>query len=311
MAMDFWAAQDRQRWLTVFYLFLFTMLTLAVALLIVVVVSEADPNMADSAPYVGLGFLAITFLVAGYNYLMTLSLGGGYVARAHGGVLLERGQGGFKEQQLFNIVEELSLAASLPMPEIYILNDVKMINAFAAGIRQGQAAIAVTRGSLDKLTREELQGVIAHEMGHIANRDMRLSLRVAAMVTGFFVALYIGLRLIQGSVYARRDRNKQNPLPLIGMAFIVAGAVAWLAGSILQCTISRRREYLADASAVQYTRQVDGIAGALKKIEMETLSDMPSTAGAYAHLYFINRGFFSQIFATHPPLKDRIKALLG
>lgn len=314
MAMNFWAAQDRQRWLTALYIFLFTLLTLAVSLLIVLVMTYADPEnpeMANAAIYAGVAFLGITFLAAGYNYLMTLSLGGGYVARAHGGVLVERGKGDFKVQQLYNIVEELSLAASLPMPEVYVLHDAKMINAFAAGIRKGQAAIAVTRGSLDKLNREELQGVVAHELGHIANQDMRLNLRVAAMVAGFFVALYIGLRLLQASSYSRRDNKKQNPLPLIGIAFIVAGAIAWLAGSILQSTISRRREYLADACAVQYTRQVDGIAGALKKIEKDTANDMPATGGAYAHLYFINRSFFSQLFATHPPLKDRIKALLG
>jgi heat shock protein HtpX len=215
---------------------------------------------------------------------------------------------------LLNIVEEIALATSLPTPPVYIL-DANEINAFAAGTSRENAAITVTRGCLNLLNRDELQGVLAHEFGHIYNKDMTIGMRVAAMIMGFFIVTYMGLRLLQGSSYSSRrsddeDRRGGNPIMIIALIFLVAGAITWFFGSILQAMVSRQREYLADASSVQYTRNPKGLANALRKIANSTVSDMPRSGQPFAHLYFNeHESFWSRIFATHPPVEDRIAAI--
>ncbi len=156
---------------------------------------------------------------------------------------------------------------------------------------------------------------MAHEFGHVYNRDMTISMRVAAMIMGFFFVTYIGLRLLQFGSFSRRDNGEGkggNPLVLVGLIFLVAGAVTWFFGSILQAMVSRQREYLADACSVQYTRNPAGIAGALKKILHSQVSDMPRSGQAFAHMYFNeHESFFAKLFASHPPLEDRILAIEG
>jgi heat shock protein HtpX len=172
----------------------------------------------------------------------------------------------------------------------------------------------VTRGALEHLNRDELQGVIAHEFGHINNGDMRISMSLAALIMGFVFLLYLGIRLLQGSILfgGRGRRNGGNPVALIALVFLIAGLATWFAGAILRACVSRQREYLADASSVQYTRNPTGLANALRKIErMQYASDMPKHGMAYSHLYFNNRGFWSRIFATHPPIEKRIAAIEG
>ena len=191
----------------------------------------------------------------------------------------------------------------------------KEINAFAAGLTPENAAIAVTRGALHLLTRDELQGVIAHEFGHVYNADMKISMRLAAMVMALVIVLYIGIRLLEGSFLfgrGRRSRGGSNPVAIIALVFLIAGAITWFAGAILRSMVSRQREYLADACAVQFTRNPDGIASALKKIaSTQQVHDMPKSGMAYAHLYFDNHSFLSGLFATHPSLKKRIEAIEG
>jgi heat shock protein HtpX len=173
--------------------------------------------------------------------------------------------------------------------------------------------VAVTVGALKKLNRDELQGVLAHELGHVHNGDMRISLRLAAMVMGFFFVLYLGFRLFQISAFTRDDENRRGPglLSLAALILMVAGIFTWFAGAILQAMVSRQREYLADASSVQYTRNPEGIAGALRKIEKDSTSDMPKEGMALSHMYLQSRSFWSNLFATHPPIEDRIEAIEG
>ncbi len=275
--------------------------------------SYGDPLI----PYVGLAFLFITFVVAAFNYLNFLHSGGSYVAESVGAELVDPHTPILKERQLLNIVEDIALATSLPIPPVYIL-EVNEINAFAAGTSPDNAAITVTRGCLDLLKRDELQGVLAHEFGHIYNKDMNVGMRVAAMVAGFFIVSYIGLRLLQGGSYSSRrdsnggDRRGGNPIVVVALIFIVAGSITWFFGSILQAMVSRQREYLADACSVQYTRNPEGIASALKKIASSNVSDMPRSGQPFAHLYLNQHpSFWSQIFATHPPLEKRISAIEG
>lgn len=310
MAMDFWEAQRRARARTTFYVIIFVILTLAVAAVAELSLRYfTEENYNPPFPYLGLFFLALTFIVALFQYGMFRSYGGSYVAESVGAIEVNPLTKNPKERQLINIVEEVALASSLPIPAIYILN-VKEINAFAAGLKPDESAIAVTRGTLDLLSRDELQGVIAHEFGHIHNGDMIISMRLAAMVMGFFFALYLGMRFLQFSNYqSSEDRKGGNPAVIAAIILIIAGAFTWFAGSVLKSMVSRQREYLADASAVQFTRNPEGIGNALRKIAHEKIHDMPSQGMAFSHMYFENTSAFSFLFATHPPIEKRIEAI--
>lgn len=313
--MNFWEAQKRAKSRTALYLSIFIALTLVAAALAewAMRIFAWDSYGNPEIPYVGLGFLALTLCVAGFNYMNYLQSGGSYVAESVGAELVNPNTRDPKERQLINIVEEIAIATSLPIPPIYIL-DAHEINAFAAGTSPDNAAITVTRGCLYSLKRDELQGVLAHEFGHIYNRDMTIGMRVAAMIMGFFLITYIGLRLLESSAYSRRDEDRRggNPLVVLAIIFLVAGSVTWFFGSILQAMVSRQREYLADASSVQYTRNPLGIANALRKIARSQISDMPRSGKPFAHLYFNEHAsFLSRLFATHPPLEDRIEAIEG
>jgi heat shock protein HtpX len=315
MAMNFWEAQRRAKSRTALYLTLFIILTVIAAFFAEIAMRYfAGQNYGSSEiPYVGLGFLGVTFAVAGFNYMNYLQVGGSYVAESVGARLVDPYSRNPKERQLINIVEEISIATSLPMPPVYLLNSEE-INAFAAGTSPDNAAITVTKGCLLKLNRDELQGVLAHEFGHIYNRDMTIGMQVAAMIMGFFFVSYIGLRLLHGASLSSRNGGKRGGSPLIIAAVIllVAGSITWFFGSILQAMVSRQREYLADACSVQYTRNPQGIAHALRKIAQSATSDMPMNGKPFSHLYFNEHpSFLSRLFATHPPIEERIAAIEG
>lgn len=312
MAMNFWEAQRRARSRTTLFVILFIILTIITATLVEIGMRYyAQESYQETIPWTGVLFALITFGVAGFQYMNFKLQGGGVVARAMGGYQVTSDTSDLREKQLLNIVEEIAVASSLPVPPVYIL-PANQINAFAAGITPDNAAIAITHGSLQILNREELQGVIAHEFGHIYNGDMKISMRLAAMVMGFFFILYIGLRILQFSPRRRNEGKGNNPVAVAALLFIVAGAFTWLMGSILKSAVSREREYLADACAVQFTRNPHGIANALRKISRnETANDMPSQGTAYSHLYFDDKTPFSGLFQTHPPINKRIAAIEG
>lgn len=317
MVMNFWEAQRKAKSRTALYVTVFIILTLIAAFLgeLAMRFFAGDSYGSPEVPYVGLGFLAVTFVVAAFNYMNFLHSGGSYVAESVGAELVDPDTANFKERQLLNIVEEIALATSLPVPPVYLL-DAEEINAFAAGTSPDNAAITVTRGCLHLLNRDELQGVLAHEFGHIYNRDMTIGMRVAAMIMGFFIVSYIGLRLLQSSTFSSRrengDKRGGNPVAIVALIFLIAGSLTWFFGSILQAMVSRQREYLADACSVQFTRNPQGIANALKKIATSTTSDMPRDGKPFSHLYFNEHpSFWSQLFATHPRLEDRIAAIEG
>lgn len=310
--MNFWEAQKRARSRTTLYLTLFIAMTLLMAVFVELGMrSMVEDYNQDPVPWMGIGFILLTFLVSGFQY-MNFRLGGGtYVAESLGAQRVDPETTNFKKKQLLNIVEEMAVAASLPIPAVFIL-PANQINAFAAGLTPQDAAITVTVGTLNTLNREELQGVVAHEFGHVYNGDMTISMRLAALLMGFFFILYFGMRLMQFASYSRRQEGEKggNPAIVIGILFTVAGVVTWFFGSLLKAAVSREREYLADACAVQFTRNPNGIANALRKIATEQVQDMPSTGASYSHLYFDDRSAFSGWFDTHPPLKKRIEAIL-
>lgn len=314
MAMNFWEAQKRARSYTTYYLIVFILLTLLTAFLIEVAMRTfAGEEYQTKIPVPGLIFLGITFAVAAFQYSMFQSQGGKGVAQSVGGRRVLPDTTHPRERQLLNIVEELSIAASLPVPPVYIL-PANEINAFAAGINPQNAAVAITEGALIKLNRDEVQGVIAHELGHVYNGDMKISMRLAAMVMGFYFVLYLAFRLLASVRFERREEGEgrgMNPILLLSLLLMAAGAFTWFAGSILKATVSREREYLADACAVQFTRNPSGIANALRKIGKDKTSDMPQEGMAFSHIYFNDYVGLSSLFASHPPLEKRIAAIEG
>lgn len=310
MAMDFWKAQQKAKTRTTIYLLSFVAMTFAVAFGIEWILQNFFENYYQRGfPLFAVAFCAMTFLYALYNYTMYQQYGGGYVAKSLGARQIGKASIERHEAILYNICEEIAVAASLPMPEIYLL-DAKEINAFAAGLTPSKAAVTVTNGALSKLSRDELQGVIAHEFGHIYNGDMKIGLRLAAMVAGFFVVLSCGIKLMQFSNF-RSDEGRKSPLTFVAIALLAAGAITWLGGSILRGLVSQEREYLADATGVQFTRDPTGLIGALLKIEKDQKEDMPPLGQPYAHLYFNHHSFWQSLFATHPPIADRIAVLEG
>lgn len=314
MAMNFWAAQQKARSRTKIYLVVFILLTFAVAFGAEWVMRDAEgQDYQPGFPFVAVGFLVLTFGSALYHYSCYAALGGSYVAESVGAYEVPSDTSDFRERQLLNIVQEMAVAAALPMPKVYILQ-TEGINAFAAGMTKDNAAITVTTGTLQQLNRDELQGVIAHEFGHIYNGDMRISLNLAAMLMGFFIVLTVALRMMRFAALTRRRSDEGrggNPVMLAALILMVAGAITWFFGSLLKAMVSREREYLADACAVQFTRNPGGIANALKKIAGVRVSDMPKEGMAYSHMYFNNPSFFSGLFATHPPILKRIAAIEG
>lgn len=314
MVMNFWEAQKRARSRTGLFLLLFLLMTLAMAVFVELGMrSLVEDYDQESIPWMGLGYGLMTVLVAGFQYVNFRLFGGAYVAESMGAQVVDPETPNLQKRQLLNIVEEMALASSQPMPAVYIM-PANQINAFAAGLTPQDAAITVTTGAMKSLSREELQGVIGHEFGHIYNGDMVISLRLAALLMGFFFVLYFGLRLMQLSSFSRRrddERGGGNPIIAAAFLFIIAGVVTWFFGSLLKAAVSREREYLADACAVQFTRNPNGIVNALRKIGQEQVRDMPSTGASYSHLYLDDRSSFSGLFATHPPLKNRISAILG
>src|SRR5262249_695924 len=170
------------------------------------------------------------------------------------------------ERKILNVVEEMAIASGTPVPPVYLLEHEDGINAFAAGSTPGDAVIGVTRGCIQNLSRDELQGVIAHEFSHILNGDMRLNIRLIGVLYGILLISMTGWIIFRSTANGSRERRGVNPWPLAGLALYVLGYVGVFFGNLIKAAVSRQREFLADASAVQFTRNPDGIAGALKKI---------------------------------------------
>lgn len=259
---------------------------------------------------------AITLLViAGGTLFKTISLrrGGAAVAAAVGAVPVDPTTTDPQLRRYVNIVEEMSLASGVPAPRLFVMSGEPGINAFAAGFTPADAAIAVTGGALAQLNRDELQGVIAHEFSHILNGDMRLNIRLIGLLSGILLIGMIGLRVLQ---FGGRGSDSKRALPLVAFAFamMVLGYVGVFFANVIKAAVARQREWLADASAVQFTRQTDGLEGALKKIGgIPTGSQLRNSRNAaeVSHMLFGEgvRWSFTSLFATHPPLTDRIRAL--
>jgi Zn-dependent protease with chaperone function len=254
--------------------------------------------------------LGTTTIVGGGSWykINQLKEGGAAIAQELGGRLLRLETATAEEAQLMNIVEEMAIASGISVPAVYLLDQEPNINAFAAGYTPNDAVIGVTRGSVEQLTRDELQGVIAHEFSHILNGDMRMNIKLMGVLHGI---LFIYLA---GRILAEARDHRSNPLSNFGFALILVGCIGLFFGRLIKSAVSRQREFLADASAVQFTRNPDGISGALEKLAgMGSKLESPR-AEASSHMFFgsaLNFDFLDGIFATHPPLLKRIEKIKG
>ncbi|MCW8194360.1 M48 family metallopeptidase [Proteobacteria bacterium 005FR1] len=263
--------------------------------------------------YITLGVGSVVALGSTYK-LLQLSGGGQKVAEALGGRLININTSDPDERKILNVVEEMAIASGTPVPPVYLIEE-DGINAFAAGFKPQDAVIGITRGCIRLLNRDELQGVVAHEFSHILHGDMRLNIRLVGILHGILVIGLIGyflLRSAQVSAYssARRRGNNALPMILLGLGLIVIGYAGTFFGNIIKAAVSRQREFLADASAVQFTRNPVGISGALKKIGGYTRGSMLQAPSAvqFSHMFFGQgiRTSFNALMATHPPLEERI-----
>ena len=318
--MDFFEAQDEARkktkWLVLWFVLAVIGVVVAVDLLAIALYD--GPNQI----YIVITASVLTggIMLAASGYKTTqLSAGGSVVAEDLGGRLVMPGSADFEEKRLLNIVSEMALASGMPVPQVYLLDHEEGINAFAAGTEPSNAVIGVTRGCLQRLSREELSGVIAHEFSHIINGDMRLNMRLMGLVFGLVVISIIGRGMVQllrfqGGSSRRNNKEGGNVmlvLFLLGLGLLVIGGLGSFFGRLIQAAVSRQREFLADASSVQFTRNPDGIVGALKKIggsEIGSKIKAPKAVEA-SHMFFSNGGMFNFFLMTHPPLDVRIRAV--
>jgi Zn-dependent protease with chaperone function len=234
------------------------------------------------------------------------------VAEMLGGRLIPGSSENFLEKRLLNIVEEMAIASGVPVPPVYLMEKEKGINAFAAGFTPEDAVIGITEGALETLNREELQGVVAHEFSHILNGDMWLDLKLVGFLHGILLIALIGRSILHGSSRSRDSKNSGGAV-LFGLVLLILGYIGVLFGKLIKSGVSRQREYLADASAVQFTRNPHGLAGALKKIGGLASGSLieNNRAEEISHMFFSNglKGSWLGIFSTHPPLVNRIVRL--
>ena len=317
--MDFFERQDRARkntkLLVVYFVLAVICIIAAVYLVCLLIFGTASAHHQYGQPvefslwnsdlffYSAMGTLAVIVFGSLYQ-ISALSAGGSAVAESLGGRLVEPGTTSTDERKLLNVVEEMAIASGVPMPKVYVMDEESGINAFAAGFTTNDAAVAVTRGCLQRLTRDELQGVTGHEFSHILNGDMRLNIRLMGIIFGIICLATIGRILL-------RTRGRKNPLPLLGLALIIIGGVGVFFGRLIQATVSRQREFLADASSVQFTRNPAGLSGALQKIGAVGSQLESEHAADACHMFFGNglRSSLFSMFATHPPIEERIRAI--
>ncbi len=337
MPIDFFERQSDARRSTKWLIGMFVLSVFAIVVTVTLVTAslglwsqsralQRAAGLSNSSPlgdwqipvFAGLGALALILLGSTYK-VAQLRGGGTTVAENVGGKRIPPNSVDPVERRLLNVVEEMALASGTPVPPVYLLPGEKGINAFAAGYSPSDAVVAVTRGTAEQLSRDELQGVIAHEFSHILNGDMRLNIRLIGILHGILLLGLIGRFLLRSSYYSsssnRRDSkdNSGGVLLIVGAALVAIGLIGSLCGNLIKAALSRQREYLADASAVQFTRNPGGIAGALKRIAVAVTGSRlrHRNANEMSHMYFSQGVWegFSGLMATHPPLSERIRAL--
>ncbi|MES0327262.1 MAG: M48 family metallopeptidase [Gammaproteobacteria bacterium] len=327
--MNFFQSQDVARKNTFLLVTLFSLAVISLVVLtnvlVMVVFGYLDSNTISAETFntqfdwrifMMVGAAVASIILFGSLYkMLSLSSGGARVAEMMDAKLIVEDSGDINKQKILNVVEEMAIASGTPVPPVYLL-DEDGINAFAAGYKASDAVIGITRGAIEKLSREQLQGVIAHEFSHVFNGDMRLNIRLIGVLHGITIIGMIGYFLLRtgGRSSSRRSKNDgAGGILALGVGLFVIGYAGTFFGNMIKAAVSRQREFLADASAIQFTRNPDGIAGALKRIGGNASGSLMenSNTAEISHSLFsqgINT-FFSGMFSTHPPLAERIKKI--
>ncbi|MFG0313903.1 MAG: M48 family metallopeptidase, partial [Phycisphaerales bacterium] len=324
-AMDFFEHQDQARKATRRFMFLYfgAVITICVAVgvlfgLLAIALGDAPAEKQMPVALViggaAAGLSAVIILCGSVYRIRDLRGGGASVARGLGGIYIDPSTRDPDERRVLNVVEEMAIASGVPVPPVFMMPNEKRINAFAAGYAPGDAVIGVTHACVHGLTRDELQGVMAHEFSHILNGDMRLNIRMIGFLNGILIITIAGKLLFEISPHVGRSREG---LAFMFLGFIVAiclvtiGSIGALSSRVIQSAVSRQREFLADASAVQFTRNPHGIADALRRIGGSAGGKIrhPRVEEA-SHMFFSQAKSLSATLATHPPLKERIKRVL-
>jgi Zn-dependent protease with chaperone function len=315
--VDFFARQEAARratrWLLVVFLLSVILVSAAIAVVVYYIAGATGRGGDAAAVPAGLAAVGSLVVIGCASLFKTLSLraGGGVVARSLGGTPVGRGSRDAALRRLHNVVEEMAIASGVAMPEVYVLENEDGINAFAAGNTTADAAIAVTRGAVTRLNRQELQGVIAHEFSHVLNGDMRLNSRLLGWVFGLLVVA-IAMRIFlhaAGRGDSRDSNGKGGALLLVALAIMAIGYIGVFVGRILQAAVSRHRERLADASAVQFTRDPSGLVGALLKIAGVDSGSKLVTPDKEEVAHMLFAPGMTRLFATHPPIAERVREL--
>ena len=309
--LDFFDAQAKARRNTFVLVWLFLLAWLATILL-----ADIGLTFALGVDPVTL-FLPVTAIVtlvvlagSAFHGVRLAAGGGDAVATMLGGRKVDRQTSDPDERRLVNVVEEMAIASGLPVPRLYVLDRESGMNAFAAGFSPERSVVAVTRGALQGLDRDELQGVVAHELSHILNSDTRLNTRLMALVGGLTVLALVGRIALRGDT--GRDDGKGRGIAMgVGLSLLVAGSIGAFFGRLIRLAVSRQREFLADAASVQFTRNPGGLARALEKIGKQGSHLSAPEALEASHLFFAEGvgGFLSSLMATHPPIEERIRRI--
>jgi Zn-dependent protease with chaperone function len=323
--MDFFEAQDAARKRTSLLIGLFALAVVAMVAVIYVVAHVGMAVGGEGQPATGVDPVLLLWVTLGVGAVIafgtatrtaSLRSGGPAVAELLGGRRISPDTSDLDERKLLNVVEEMSIASGTPVPAVYVLEHEEGINAFAAGYTMHDAAVAVTRGGLTALSRDELQAVMAHEFSHILNGDMRLNIRLMGVLYGILLLAIIGRGIVYAGPRGGRRGGRDGGagwIVILGLALLLVGYIGVFFGKMIKAAVSRQREYLADSAAVQFTRNPDGLAGALKKIGAQAAGSRVHDhhAEELSHLFFANglkRSMFG-FLSTHPPLEERIRRL--
>ena len=327
--MDFFAHQDQARRQTMRMVVAFVLAVAGIVVAVDLVAAGVYLALMEKAStggvvpkvpralYLWTSLGTLVLIAGGTIYrVMALAQGGVAVAQMVGARRVDRDSRDPGERRFLNVVEEMALASGITVPRVYVMDEEQGINAFAAGYSPNEAVVAVTRGTLDTLSRDELQGVIAHEFSHILNGDMRLNIHLLGVLNGIVLIGSIGLFMMRNAGRIRGTRDTAGlvvGLLLVGLALIIIGYIGVVCARLIKAAVSRQREFLADASAVQFTRNPEGIGGALYKIDQSTGLIQSQHAEDLSHMYFGQavKTALAGLFDTHPPLEQRIERVLG
>jgi len=313
--MDFFAAQDNARRTTRWLVVGFALAIAAIITVLYLTVIYCQRFGTEPPPpwWNGEQFFFVTLFTGGiilggslYKLIQLARGGGAMVAMRLGGRPVQRGSIDPLEQRLLNVTEEMALASGIAIPAVYVLDNEQGINAFAAGNTLANSVIAVTRGALQQLSRDELQAVVAHEFSHILNGDMRLNMRLLGILHGLLLLHLTGEKMLE----IRRGGSATLIIVLGGLLLLLLGYIGVVFGKIIKAAVSRQREFLADASAVQFTRNPLGLSGALRRIADTGSKIRHPGAEEASHMFFSSEiSGLARLLATHPPIEERIRRL--